>query len=815
MDIVDEAQATYTGFSELNPKSIFVVSFIGLLATLLFSIFFRKRLQESYGNRIFLWYIFLIALNFINIFFISGYFESKKNNIYGEKGPRGEKGYQGKQGKKITCGKCSANREIGIQYSTKYNKVGGINSTTNILGEITIWRPAGMLGLSPIGDSVFPQKSPSKQRAYLAGFGSEEPTDFIKITTLSDGIRKITIWDAVTPPGYICLGHFATWGTRKPDPSLFACLPTQCLIEGHLLNYVASFPAIDIIPSNPPRVPFVFCSFWKTPLNNFYCKVSGKSYKTNSLYYNIVEGNPEYYSAKEDMPIPSKEQELIDLLKEKQSIIYHGSHKSKKALDTSFIYNVRNTEGQIVAVQINGMNFNKIAEKINNFEEYLDFFNKALMYTYKIMSDKLYSFSFQDDPKRQGVTAFNGFKKKLNELYNSNLEITTIKNFVSYFKQNAAVTIKLFQDPNKTFGIPTIKYIDMDLLQKKSTFEVLFNNLSLNEIKVVNTKLANLGLTIDPNDDEYINTIKKQKKIVIKNEEVIDPSKTLWDDLYYLFPGGLDHQIAENEDDALEGGIYLDDLEYRQHKFFVDYLQTFIKPQFLTYSFRKSCMKFVESDPKRDQVISDLTKIYELVSTKLKDASSLSGCNRQGYLTNYYNDMIKRIDAQFKNIENYNDKIANQEFSYFTTGRLEWLLKEMNKYYVKIKENCKDEERTRVTAQIKKHYDQLYLDFNTIVDLRQVDGIENKLKNVINSKVYNMDYDGVSTAQMKIILAAIKNTLFSKIEQARMAREGISNTSENIGSIWASSKSVQGPTSFEDNQTKALAKMSYKDFQES
>jgi hypothetical protein len=776
MDIIDDANATYTGFAELNPKSIFVVSFIGLFATLFFSIIFRQRLQESYGNRIFLWYIFLIGLNFVNIVFMSGYFESKKNNIYGEKGPRGSKGGQGKQGKKTTCGKCSANREIGIQYSNKYNKVAGINSTTNILGEITIWRPVGMLGLSPIGDTISPQKTASQQRSYLAGFGSEEPTDFNKVTTITDGITKITIWDAVAPKGYTSLGHYASWGSKKPDPTLFACLPQECLITGNHLNYVASFPAIDIIPSNPPRKPFVFCSFWKTPLNNFYCKVSGSSYKTNSLYYNIVEGNPEYYDAKADMAIPTKQEEFIALLQEKTSIIYHGARRSKKALDTSFIQNVRNTDGQIKLIEFNGNTFNKITNKINNFEEYLDFFNKAQIYSYKLMSDRLYNFSFIDDPKTQGVTAFNGFKKKLNELFSRNEDITQLKNFVSYFKQNPAVTVKLFQDPNKTFGIPNIKYVDFDLIQKKNTFEILFNNLALNEIKVVNSKLANLGLTIDPSDDDYINTLNKQKKVIITQvEEKVDPAMTLWDDLYYLFPGGLEHQIAADEDDALEGGIYLDDVEYRQHKLFVDYLQTFIKPQFLTYAFRKSCLKFVDSDPKRNQVISDLGKIYQMVSSKLKDASSLSGCSNQGYLTNYYNDMIKRIDGQFKNIENYNEKITNQEFSYFTTGRLEWLLKEMNRYYVKIKENCKDEERTRVTNQIKKLNDQLYFDYNTTIDFTKIQDIDDyfdkDMKWELNSRVNNMDFNKVTTEQLKKILDIIKNKLAEKVDQAGKFRE--------------------------------------------
>jgi hypothetical protein len=250
---------------------------------------------------------------------------------------------------------------------------------------------------------------------------------------------------------------------------------------------------------------------------------------------------------------------------------------------------------------------------------------------------------------------------------------------------------------------------------------------------------------------------------------------TLWDDLFYLFPGGLEHQIAGNEDDALEGGIYLDDVEYRQHKLFVDYIQTFIKPTFITYAFSKSCMKFVDIDPKRNQIISDLSKIYDMVSSKLKDASSLSGCSNQGYLTNYYNDMMKRIDAQFKSVENYSEKIANQEFSYFTTGRLEWLLKEMSRYYVKIKENCKDEERTRTTNQIKKLNDQLYFDYRTTIDFNTIDDLtqyfDKKIIPQLNDRVNNMDFNGLSTEQLKKILEIITNKLSEKINQANKVKE--------------------------------------------
>ena len=108
--------------------------------------------------------------------------------------------------------------------------------------------------------------------------------------------------------------------------------------------------------------------------------------------------------------------------------------------------------------------------------------------------------------------------------------------------------------------------------------------------------------------------------------------------------------------------------------------------------------------------------------------------------------------------------------------------KEMNKYYVKIKENCKDEERTRVTSQIKKLNDQLYFDFRTTIDFTKIQDIDDYFdkdsKQQINTRVNNMDFDKITIEQLKKILDIIKNKLSEKIEQARKAREQNTQTAE-------------------------------------
>ena len=115
---------------------------------------------------------------------------------------------------------------------------------------------------------------------------------FKKLMVISDGVNVTTIWEPEPMRGYSCLGHFATLGSNPPDKSQVACLPTECLVKSNTLAYVASFPAIDIIPSFANK-NLKFCSFWSTPLNHLYCKVSTDNYYTSD--YDLSKFNANQY----------------------------------------------------------------------------------------------------------------------------------------------------------------------------------------------------------------------------------------------------------------------------------------------------------------------------------------------------------------------------------------------------------------------------------------------------------------------------------------------------------------------------------------
>jgi hypothetical protein len=175
MDIADDTKKIYEEVNSLNPFVVFIVSFIGLMLTLFFVYIFRNSLIESYGKQIYLWFFVLIALNLVNILFITGYYQTRYKNIVGKPGFQGDIGDLGSIGRNTTCSYCSDSSELGIQYTDKYYIISKISKTSNIVGEISLWRGVGMLGLSLLGDTVFAQKNQTKLRTYMAGFGSKPP----------------------------------------------------------------------------------------------------------------------------------------------------------------------------------------------------------------------------------------------------------------------------------------------------------------------------------------------------------------------------------------------------------------------------------------------------------------------------------------------------------------------------------------------------------------------------------------------------------------------------------------------------------------
>ena len=252
------------------------------------------------------------------------------------------------------------------------------------------------------------------------------------------------------------------------------------------------------------------------------------------------------------------------MLKDKVSVIYHAPKSKQKEFNTIFIENIRNDTGKITNINIQGATFNKLLKNTWSFEAYLAFFRNAIVYIYKLREENPKLIKFIADEKNTNPK--NGFSGLIKQIDN----VDSFKKFIGIFEKNPQTAMKLFQDPSNSFGINTKMYDDMTVGERKSSFEILINKLNKAEIDAVLRKLSSVGIDDVPDQDKLFDILNSKKKAEIANayatEEEIDPGLTLYDDLLYLFSRGFDDQIAGNEEDAIEGGYYLLDLENRQRK---------------------------------------------------------------------------------------------------------------------------------------------------------------------------------------------------------------------------------------------------------
>lgn len=812
-NLVEDTSQFYKDLGNFDSSSILTLSIIGLVFTLIFIYYYRHSLIESYGNKVYLWFVFLITLNILNVVYISSYHQAKSGSLIGKSGPGGRPGVPGKRGEDLLCGYCNVEDEIGIQYSNDYHLIGKVQKTTNLLGEISIWRAKGSLGTAPLGDTIFARQVASKIKTYIAGYGSEKALKFNKIISLTDGVKEITFWQAEPPEGFSFLGDFTTIGNTPPSVNIVACLPTKCLVENKKgkYNFVASFPAIDIIPLNGGS-HINFCSFWSTPLNHFRIKVSKPVYHNQSVYFNIVDGNKNYYDYQTRRPIPEKAEELKTLLKSKISVIYH--HPTTNGFvkfNAPFVQNIRNHQGKIESYKIHAKEFEDFLNQRENqtLESYLELYRQSLNYIYKIIKTSSKPVLFIHQSGSSQGSALRSLELKLKEAKNDDYVIQEIDKFIKTIQANSISTFDILKNEGIGGTPKNFDFKEMGIIKKQQAFNEVLIKLNSTEISKLLQKLRSHGIYPDESaihffgDDPLMETIRDYRNVVTKGKEFkpsiynenadgkmaqfqflnitnkkqsddsltenteqeIDPNLNLWDDLLYLFPFGLDHQIAKTSDDQIEGGIYLDAPENRQKRYFINYIKTFIPPYEPIYYFRRKCMMFSDLDKDRDELIQEIKKAYNFLGRQLTSLNAFQNCDNDKGLIQIYQNMMEKIDRQFRSIENYKEKLKNQEFSYFPSGRLKWLLNELNIYHLAIQSNCKSDERTRLITKIRLFRDRLSKNFNKTIDL---DGQDETfpIPDFVD-KINKLDFIDFNLRQLRTLLKLYEDQLISTAKEFR------------------------------------------------
>ena len=181
----------------------------------------------------------------------------------------------------------------------------------------TFYRSGVRKGYSIIGDIVLGVYETKKRNAFVASgtvpISIKLPVDYHKIITIHN---KYTIWKPIAPPGFVSLGDIIEEIGVKPRNDLLYCVPEKCVSITHNLtlvtigylpfdnqNYSKSFGKYQAINESK----FVkegmkhgtgFFSLWRTPLNTFITEyhIMGSYLNGESLFYNIVNGNPKFFN---------------------------------------------------------------------------------------------------------------------------------------------------------------------------------------------------------------------------------------------------------------------------------------------------------------------------------------------------------------------------------------------------------------------------------------------------------------------------------------------------------------------------------------
>ena len=289
------------------PATLLIYIFIFfLVSALILIIHVRPMLDKLYSKTPFYWFVGLIGLNLINILFTLVHYNSRTGTFKGQQGDPGEPGDIGLVGDYTKCTKCD--EMIAMDVHRRYDVLQNLYVNGEV-GEVR--RPYVRFGFSSLGDMIVTKsegrKRNIKQGYVVSGPMPKMPESYMLIAhippikTHVDNVDKATyIWRPIPPTDYVALGDLITSTSVPPPKSAISCVPYDCakpmrIDEGYQSS---RFFYQNMRPGK--EEDYIFISFWDTPLNTFYTNFPGfgnngqKTFFNQSLYYNIVSGNPTY-----------------------------------------------------------------------------------------------------------------------------------------------------------------------------------------------------------------------------------------------------------------------------------------------------------------------------------------------------------------------------------------------------------------------------------------------------------------------------------------------------------------------------------------
>jgi hypothetical protein len=282
---------------------LYIVLF--LIATILIVFVHIKPIINQLETKTpFYWFSIIVAINLFNILVTFLHYNMRTGTFKGDRGMKGDAGVLGNRGESIKCDKCDEKIELDIHNQFDITQRIYINGQ---IGEVK--RPYTRYGFYPLGYMISLREqeleTPDKKQSYVvAGALLKHPTNFKLIAHIPSIKNKVNtpayVWRPIPPKGYLSLGDIITEKSSRPPLNAIMCVPNNCVKEIRGDGYTSWRFFYQNMGSGKEE-DYIFCSFWDTPMNTFYCNypdfkdtTKNTTFYNGSLFYNIVDGNPEY-----------------------------------------------------------------------------------------------------------------------------------------------------------------------------------------------------------------------------------------------------------------------------------------------------------------------------------------------------------------------------------------------------------------------------------------------------------------------------------------------------------------------------------------
>ena len=663
--------------------------------------FLRDMFDISTMRGGFSWFIFVAVLNLVSLLVIFIYYSTKEGSYKGDIGKRGKKGKIGKKGKSVSCNFCKNN--IYLQKVRQSTVVCRLD--TNVKEFIPIFEKQTYF------NKILEKGNSIKYDSFVKNIILVNSSKISKTNTSIDNISKISIdnFNALMNTNSIsvllikAINEFSraslkTYGTFRNPNGKTGYLPIGDNVYGGLEDRLElnSF-MIDgniVYPKNYTNL------------------VSFKS-------YNDSTGDIDTYTLWRPNGQTINEKGFRDEIEEVEysalgDLCRFGTNppKDNEAATISMNCLEEIDPNDLILVFVYVGNIDIIDEKKIDYSE-----SNSYLIENTPLND-IEVFSVWRTPMNTFLTNCN-LKNELsnnsviyNIINNLNSALNKYGNVSSKAKKEIAFKLEQIPIPKLIIALILCKYYEIELLQDIVYYFNRYRN-AVPEFKTINTSTSTLGdllIKIEETKKQYekfnddlrkkasISLRNNNNKKIIKYDEKqekhlpsmilkvydtaqtklltipvqIENTNTLLDIINLIFENGLETKIAIDSDGIAQGGVFMNSIQ----EMIVRICKILFPPNKPAYTIKDECLGTFALDREREEVIKLFTdvknaqyKLYEKIINEYEKFEPVM------LNINQYKDTMETKKGQLcGHIDNYSEKIENNNLEEFTTTRIKGLI---------------------------------------------------------------------------------------------------------------------------------------------